>query len=191
MTNTPQRALRADARENHDRLLQAAVRAFAREGTDASLKAIAQDAGVGIATLYRRFPTREQLVEATYRSEVDRVAASAEGLLEDCEPVDALRRWMRSFIDLLAAKYGMADTLKAALAPQGELRARIRASLTDALQQLLSAGVAADAVRADVAAFDVLLALGGIALIAGTPDQEAQAQTLIDLLIDGLRYGAG
>ena len=92
MTDIPaNRPLRADARENHERVLRAAARAFAREGTQASLKAIAQDAGVGIATLYRRFPTRELLVEATYRSEVQRVVASVEVLLGDRVPREALR----------------------------------------------------------------------------------------------------
>jgi AcrR family transcriptional regulator len=191
MSESTDRPLRSDARENQDRLLRAAARRFARDGTQASLKAIAQDAGVGIATLYRRFPTREQLVEATYRSEVERVAASAETLLETAPPLDALRDWMRGFIDLLAAKYGMADTLKAALAEHGGLRTDIRQSLTDALQRLLDACAKAGAVRADVEAFDVLLGLGGIALIAGAPDQAPQAQKLIDLLIDGLRYTAG
>lgn len=191
MSESIDRPLRSDARENQDRLLRAAAPRFARDGTQASLKAIAQDAGVGIATLYRRFPTREQLVEATYRSEVARVAASADTLLETAPPLDALRDWMRGFIDLLAAKYGMADTLKAALAEQGELRTEIRQSLTDALQRLLDAGAKAGAVRTDVEAFDVLLGLGGIALIAGAPDQAPQAQKLIDLLIDGLRYTAG
>jgi AcrR family transcriptional regulator len=191
MSESTDRPLRSDARENQDRLLRAAAHRFARDGTQASLKAIAQDAGVGIATLYRRFPTREQLVEATYRSEVERAAASAETLLETAPPLDALRDWMRGFIDLLAVKYGMADTLKAALAEQGELGTEIRQSLTDALQRLLDAGGKAGAVRTDVEAFDVLLGLGGIALIAGAPNQAPQAQKLIDLLIDGLRYTAG
>ena len=182
-----ERTLRSDARENHERLLRAAARAFARDGTQASLKAIAQDASVGIATLYRRFPTREALVEATYRSEVERVAASADELLRAHEPVAALRAWMGEFIDLLAAKYGMADTLKAALADQDELRGEIRETLTAALQRLLDAGTAGARLRADVAAFDVLLGLGGIALIAGSPDQADHAQVLITLLVDGLR----
>ena len=188
---SPELQLRADARENHGRILRAAAEAFAREGTQASLKAIAQDAGVGIATLYRRFPTREHLVEATYRSEVMRVVDSAGSLLSAEPPLAALRAWMTEFVELLAVKYGMAETLKAALAGQEDLRAEIRNDLTQVLQDLLDAGGHHEALRTDVAASDVLLALGGISLIAGTPAQAAQARVLIDLLIDGLRFRGG
>jgi AcrR family transcriptional regulator len=180
------RELRADARENHDRLLAAATQAFNRDGADASLKAIAKDAGVGIGTLYRRFPTREQLVWAIYRSEVDRLCAAAPDLLARQAPVDALRTWMAEFLDFLAAKRGLADALKAALSTDDEQRLATRALITDALGTLLIAGVADETVRSDVAALDVMMALGGIALIAGEPDQHEQAGRLLDLLMAGM-----
>ncbi|MGH1526774.1 TetR/AcrR family transcriptional regulator [Leifsonia sp. L25] len=91
--------LRADARANHDRLLQVAAAAFAAEEPETSLKAIAAEAGVGIGTLYRRFPTREDLIEAVYRSETDRLAGSADRLLAERPPVEALRAWMEAFVD--------------------------------------------------------------------------------------------
>jgi AcrR family transcriptional regulator len=181
------RRLRADAQLNHDRLLDAAARAFTRDGTEASLKAIAQDAGVGIGTLYRRFPTREALVEATYRSEVTRMCAAAPELLEAQPAADALRAWMDLFVDFLAAKHGMADTLRAILVSEAD-RLHTRELLTDALATLLKAGVAEESIRSDVAPADVLMGLGGVSLIAGQPDQRDLADRLLALLMDGLRY---
>jgi AcrR family transcriptional regulator len=183
--------LRADARENQDRLLVAAARAFAREGTATSLKAIARDAGVGIATLYRRFPTREQLVWAVYRSEVDRICAAASDLLAQLPPIDALRAWMEQFLEFLASKHGMAEVLGPTLADDDGLRLEIRELLTSALDQLIRAGVDEHTLRADVAAADVVLALGGTALIAGEADQREQAGRLLDLLLAGLRVIRG
>jgi AcrR family transcriptional regulator len=186
VTDTADSRLRADARANQDRLLAAAARAFARDGTATSLKAIARDAGVGIATLYRRFPTREQLVWAVYSSEVERICAAATELLDQQPPIDALRAWMEEFLDFLASKHGMADVLGATLADNDGLRLEIRSSLTSALDRLIQAGVDARTLRADVAAEDVILALGGTALIAGTADQREQAGRLLDLLLAGL-----
>jgi AcrR family transcriptional regulator len=106
------RPIRADARANEDKLLAAAALAFARDGTAATLKQIAKDAGVGIATLYRRFPTREQLVDATYRYATARLSAQTSDLLGELPADRALRAWMSQVLDYLAAKHGMADTLK-------------------------------------------------------------------------------
>jgi AcrR family transcriptional regulator len=182
------RPLRADAQVNHDRLIETAAHAFARDGAEASLKAIAKGAGVGIGTLYRRFPTRELLVEATYRSEVARVCAAAPELLSSSPPATALRVWMVGFVDFLATKHGMADALKVVLASDDGLRLQTRELLTDALATLLGAGAADRTLRADIDPTDVLMAVGGIALIAGEPSQHDQAGRLIDLLIDGLRH---
>jgi AcrR family transcriptional regulator len=182
------RPLRADARLNRDRLLDAAARAFARDGAEASLKAIAKDAGVGIGTLYRRFPTRERLVEATYRNETARLCAAAPDLLRVRPAAEALRVWMDHFVDFLATKRGMADALRAVLVADGELRMQTRDLFTDALATLLTAGIAEGALRPDIDPNDVLMGLGGVTLIAGEPDQRALAGRLLDLLIDGLRY---
>jgi AcrR family transcriptional regulator len=182
------RPLRADARINRDRLLDAAARAFARDGAEASLKAIAKDAGVGIGTLYRRFPTRERLVEATYRNETARLCAAVPDLLRVRPAAEALRVWMDRFVDYLATKRGMADALRAVLVTDGELRMQTRDLLTDALATLLTAGIAEGALRPDIDPDDVLMGLGGVTLIAGEPDQRELAGRLLDLLIDGLRY---
>jgi AcrR family transcriptional regulator len=177
--------MRADAQQNHERLLAAAARAFAREGADASLKDIAKDAGVGIGTLYRRFPTREVLVEAIYRNETTKLAEAAPELLDRLEPVQALRTWMDQFVDYIATKHGMAGSLKAFLDGAGELRMDSRKLLADAIGILLRAGIEEGALRNDVPAEDIMMGLGGITLIAG--DDRALAERLSELLVAGLR----
>jgi AcrR family transcriptional regulator len=186
--STSSRPLRADARLNHDRVLEAAAAAFARDGADTSLKAIARDAGVGIGTLYRRFPSREALIEATYRNESTRLSSAATELLDQRAPIDALRQWMDLFVDYMATKHGMAEALHAVLVNDGELRMRTRDLLTDALESIIQAGIADESVRPDVDPYDVLLSIGGITLIADGPDQRQVAGRLLDLLLDGLRY---
>jgi AcrR family transcriptional regulator len=180
------RSLRADAQANYDRLLEVAARAFAEEGADASLKAIAAKAGVGIGTLYRRFPAREDLIEATYRNETTRLCDSAPELLRDRAPVDALREWMELFVDYMLTKQGMADALPAILAAREGLRLHSRKALSDAVETLLAAGTAAGRLRDDVAAGDVIMALGGITLISDHESQRELASRLISLLLDGL-----
>lgn len=187
MSTDRARPLRADARLNEDRLLDAAARAFARDGSDASLKAIAKDAGVGIGTLYRRFPTRERLIEATYRNETARLCDAVPDLLRGIRAEAALRTWMDLFTDYMATKHGMADALHAVLVTRGDLRMRTRDLLTEALAALMAAGVADGTLRPDVDADDVLMGLGGVTLIAGGPEQRELAGRLLDLLLDGLR----
>jgi AcrR family transcriptional regulator len=182
------RPLRADAQINYDRLLEAAARAFAREGPQASLKAIAKDAGVGIGTLYRRFPTRDRLIEATYRDEVAALCAAASELLQTLPPAQALRAWMDRFVDFMATKHRMAPALRTVLVTDGDQRMRTRDLLTDAVATLLAAGVADKTIRPDIDPEDVLMSAGGVILIAGEPGQRDLANRLLDLLLDGLKY---
>jgi AcrR family transcriptional regulator len=185
------RSLRADAQANQDRLLEAAARLFAQDGADASLKAIAVGAGVGIGTLYRRFPTRDDLIEATYRNETARLCESAPRLLEGRRPAGALQEWMEAFVDYMLAKQGMADALPAILASRDGLRRHSREALVQAVGTLLGAGIAAGRLRADAAAGDVLMALGGITLISEHEGQRGLASRLISLLLDGLAAPGG
>jgi AcrR family transcriptional regulator len=180
------RSLRADAQANYDRLLEVAARAFAAAGADASLKAIAAEAGVGIGTLYRRFPAREDLIEATYRNETARLGQLAPELLAGRDPVDALREWMERFTDYMLTKRGMADALPAILAARDGLRLHSRQILGEAVETLLAAGIAAGRLRPDLAAGDVLMALGGITLISEYEDQRDLASRLISLMLNGL-----
>lgn len=179
------RALRADARNNHERLLLVAAEAFAREGTQTSLKAIARQAGVGIGTLYRRFPTRETLVEAVYRNEVTRLCAAAAESLETLPPEAALLAWTEKFVDFMAAKHGMADVLRTVLLSE-EDRMNTRDELRAAIAALLDAGEAAGTIRPGIDPNDVLMGLGGITMIAGQEDQRELATRLIDLLLHGI-----
>jgi AcrR family transcriptional regulator len=183
------RSLRADARLNQDRLIQVAAIAFARDGADTSLKGIAKGAGVGIATLYRRFPTRELLIEAVYRNETVRLCASALTLLETEPPLPALRSWMDQFLDYMWTKHGMSSALRAALVADDDVM-YTRRLLADAITTLIAAGMADNSIRNDVASYDVLMALGGITLIAGEPGQRELGSRLLNLLIDGLRRHA-
>jgi AcrR family transcriptional regulator len=186
MTIPDTRSLRADAQLNRDRLLEAAAAAFARDGADTSLKAIAKEAGVGIGTLYRRFPTRDDLIEATYRNETTRLCESASKLLEHSDPASALRQWMDRFVDYMLTKQGMSSALPSILAAEDGLRANTRTRLRNAINTLLTAGIHANSFRSDVPADDVMMALGGITLVAGAEHQRDLAARLLDLLMDGL-----
>ena len=188
MLEAGDRTLRADARRNRDRLLSAAVRAFSQDGADVTLDAIAKDAGVGIGTLYRHFPTREALIEAAYRSELARLCDGVPDLLQEMRPDEATRAWMDRYIEYMTTKRGMADALRAVIASGGTPYAQSRDRLITAITSLLQAGAAAGTLRADIEPADVLASLSGISLAAGEPAQRAQARRLLDLLMDGLRY---
>jgi AcrR family transcriptional regulator len=185
---TGARPLRADAQRNRDRLLDAAVRAFSQVGPDVTLDSIAKDAGVGIGTLYRHFPTREALIDAAYRNELARLCDAAAELLDTMPPVQAIRTWMDRFVDYMTTKRGMADALRAVIASGGNPFAESRDRLTTAITTLVEAGITAGTVRADVEPGDILASISGVSLAAGEPAQRGQAGRLLDLLMDGLRY---
>ena len=184
------RPLRADAQRNRDRLLEVAVRAFSQGGPEVPLETIAKEAGVGIGTLYRHFPTREALVDAAYRSELAKLCDSAADLLDSSPPDRALRSWMDHFIDYMATKQGMAEALRAVIASGGNPFSESRVRLVSAISQLLAAGAAAGTLGSDVDPEDVLAGLSGIALSSGEPAHRDRAGRLLDLLLDGLRYRA-
>ncbi len=190
MAATGARSLRADAQRNRDKLLDAAVRAFSRGGPEVTLEAIARDAGVGIGTLYRHFPTREALVEAAYRSELARLCDVVPELLAAEPPDQAMRIWMDRFVDYMTTKHGMADALRAVIASGGNPFAESRDRLLAAVTALLEAGVAAGTLRSDIAPSDVLTSLSGISMVTANQAQPDQARRILDLLVDGLRYRA-
>jgi AcrR family transcriptional regulator len=187
---TDARPLRADAQRNRERLLDAAVLAFSQDRPDVTLDAIAKDAGVGIGTLYRHFPTREALIEAAYRNELARLCDAATELLRTEPPDVALRAWMDRFVDYMATKRGMADALRAVIASGGNPYAQSRDRLLAAVTTLLHAGAAAGILRADIDPGDVLVSLSGLTVATAEPAQREQAGRLLDLLMDGLRYRA-
>jgi AcrR family transcriptional regulator len=167
-------------------LLAAATRAFASADEEPSMRAIAREAGVGIATLYRHFPTRESLVDAVYQDQVQRLTLGARELLEQVPPAKAMRRWMDLFADWLATKRGMLDTLLAMIESGEIAHAETRAELLDAITTILDAGIAAGDLRADISAEDIAAGLLGILAVAAKRGQHAQANRLLDLLMDGL-----
>ena len=147
--------IRSDARRNRDKLLQVATAAFATaEGRPVSLESIARDAGVGIGTLYRHFPTREALVEAVYAAELDDVTGSAPALLARLPPDAALRAWMDRYAEFSTRKRGMIGTLRAGWSA-GRITPRTRERINAAIGTILEAGTQSGAFRDDVEADDV------------------------------------
>lgn len=184
MAGTAPVPLRRDAQRNRDRLIEVARDAFAGGGVP-SLEAVARGAGVGIGTLYRHFPTREALVDAVYRSELDEVCASAERLAQGDQADVALRAWMDRYSAFVRAKHGMAESLSATLASGvgGGTRARIRSAMAG----LLAAGAADGTLRGDVDPDDAVVAMLGACLATAAPGSREQTARLLDLLLDGLR----
>ena len=186
MAEPETRALRADAIRNRGQLLKAASRAFVSAGTEPSMRAIAREAGVGIGTLYRHFPTRESLVEAVYRDQVSGLTAGARELLARLPPPAALRRWMDLFGDWIATKNGMLGTLLAMIESGQIAHAQTQAELLAAIDGILNAGRATGELRADVTAEDIA-SLIGIFTVARRPEHDARASRLLNILMDGLR----
>ena len=184
-----EKALRADAQKNRDKLIKAAGLAFFQHGIDTSLEEIAERAGVGIGTLYRHFPTREHLVEVVYRREVEDLCQAAETLAKRHPPDVALAEWMLRFVDYIAAKRGMADSLKLLVASNSEFFAESSGRIPAALQKLVDAAIATGTIRADIESSDVLHALSGIYSAPKTPDWRERSKRMVALLMDGLRWG--
>ncbi len=185
-----ERALRADAQKNRDKLIKAAGLAFFQHGIDTSLEEIAERAGVGIGTLYRHFPTREHLVEVVYRREVEDLCQAAATLAKKHPPDVALAEWMQRFVDYIAAKRGMADSLKLLVAGNSEFFAESSGKIPAALQRLIDTAKNSGAIRADIESSDVMHALSGIYGAPQTPDWRERSKRMVALLMDGLRWGA-
>jgi AcrR family transcriptional regulator len=184
------RPLRSDARRNREKLLDVAATAFAEAGTNASLEDIARQAGVGIGTLYRHFPTREHLVEQVYRHGVEALGAAAEELARQHAPDVALEEWMQRFVFYIATKRGMADSLRILMTTNSDLFAKASGLVPLTLQRLLDAAAAAGTIRGDIEASEILQALSGLYSAPAAPDWQLRARRLIGLIIDGLRWGA-
>jgi AcrR family transcriptional regulator len=181
------RKRRTDALRNRDRLLDAARTVFGAGGAEASLEAVAKTAGVGIGTLYRHFPTREELFEAVYRREVQQLADLAKRLEKEAEPIEALRQWMRSFVRFVATKKGMSVALAFAVSKDSDLFSYSSDLLTRAVGGLLSRAGAAGEIRNDISAEDLLRALVGMCYTHDQPGWQKNVLRLVDVFIDGLR----
>ena len=178
---------RADAVRNRERVLEAAKLVFSAGGAEASLEAVAKRAGVGIGTLYRHFPAREALFEAVYRREVEQLSELAEQLKNAKDPVEALRRWLRSGVEFVATKKGMMAALALAVQSGSELHAFSFERLTKAIGSLLDRAIAAGEMRADISPEDLLRAFFGMCYVHDQPGWQATALRLLDVFVDGLR----
>jgi AcrR family transcriptional regulator len=178
---------RADALRNRERLVEVAKTAFTELGPEVSLEEIARRAGVGIGTLYRHFPTRDAMVEAVYRREVEQLAAAAERLLAGLPPGEALRQWMRLFVDYIATKKVIAPALATMVGDKSALQQTSLGLITTAVARLLSRAAAAGDVRADVETADIMQALAGLAYNTNSPGWRKSALRLVDILTAGLR----
>lgn len=178
---------RADAERNRVRLLETAKAAFAEKGSGASLDEIARVAGVGAATLYRHFPTRDALVAAVYRNETELLVAAAGRLAETHPPVTALREWLLLFVDYIATKHGMSELLNSIVGGTSELYSASAAQMKQAISRLVDRAVASGDIHLNLDPFDLLRALAGVANIGLGPDGERAAKNLVDILIAGIR----
>lgn len=186
MTPPPARPVRADALRNYDRLLAAARAAFAELGPQAPLDDIAKRAGVGNATLYRHFPTRQALLEAVHRDHIEALCRQAEDLLKAHSPGEALTSWLKAVVAQGSTGRGLAASLMAAMGTGEE--SGCRDAVFASASALLTRGQQAGDIRVDVTVRQLLKLVNAIALATETePDGEEQADHLVDLLLDGLR----
>jgi len=183
----PARKPRADGARNRQLLIDAAKAGFSSVGLDVSLEEIARRAGVGIGILYRHFPTREAVVEAVYRREVEHLAEAVPQLLQISTAGEALHKWMHLFVDYIATKRIIAPSLAAAVTRTSALHTTSVELITGAISTLVKRAIAGGDVRKDIDPSDLLRAMVGVSY--GTPDAgwEASARRLIDILMDGLR----
>ncbi|MGH8963562.1 MAG: TetR/AcrR family transcriptional regulator [Jatrophihabitantaceae bacterium] len=183
------KAMRSDAKRNREVLIVAAATAFAERGVDTSLEEIARQAGVGIGTLYRHFPTRHDLIEAVYRQEVEILCAGVDELLADRQPDEALAEWMVRFVRYVAIKRGLVGAIKSVVAADSEIFAYTHNLVADSVTKLVDAAVAAGTIKPDTDPLDLLRGLGGFCMANDQPDWQERAVRLVGLLMDGLRYG--
>ncbi|MGA9671562.1 MAG: TetR/AcrR family transcriptional regulator [Terracidiphilus sp.] len=182
-----QKRPRTDALRNRERILGVAKEAFTRFGADASLDDIAKQAGVGAGTLYRHFPTRDALIEAVYRSEVEKMAATQQKFAETMPPVEALRAWMLLFVDHIAAKQIIAPALNSVVGGPSKLYEGSHGLIRAAIEALVKRAIKSGDIRSDLDAFDLLRALIGVAHVASGPGWQPSARRLVDILITGSR----
>jgi AcrR family transcriptional regulator len=181
------RKSRTDAQRNRERILEVAKEAFTRFGARASLDDIAKQAGVGAGTLYRHFPTRDALIEAVYRSEVEKLAAAERKFGETMPPIDALRSWMLMFVDHIAAKQIIAPALNSVAGGPSKLYEGSRSLIQGAMGALVRRAIKSGDIRRDIEAADLLRALIGVFYVEPGPGWQQSARRLVDILIAGSR----
>jgi AcrR family transcriptional regulator len=177
---------RADARRNYEKLVAAARDAFAQDGASASLEDIARQAEVGIGTLYRHFPCRQDLFQSVYASEVEALCQSAHDVAE-LPPWDGLVSWLHQFIRYIATKRAIAEELIASIGRDSELFRSGRAAIYAAGGPLLERAPLVGVARTDTSIDDVMRLISGITMIHFA--DPGQIDRVLGLALDGLRYG--
>jgi AcrR family transcriptional regulator len=183
----PPRKPRADAQRNRERILEVAKKAFTQSGANVSLDDVARQAGIGPGTLYRHFPTREALLEAVYRTEVEKLAAAERKFAAELSPIEALRAWMLLCVDFIAAKHLIAPALNTLLGDPSKLFETSGAQVKGAIQSLVDRAIQSGDIRPDLASLDLLRALVGVSNVAFGPDWSQSARRLVEILILGSR----
>jgi AcrR family transcriptional regulator len=178
---------RSDAQRNRERILEVAKDAFTRSGANASLDDIAKQAGVGPGTLYRHFPTRGELVEAVYRSEVEKLAEAERKFAETLPPLEALRAWLLLFVDYIATKQIIAPALNTLPGGSSKVFEASYGQVWEAIRALVKRAIKSGDIRKDLDPIDLLRALIGVANAASNPDRQQSARRLVDILVIGSR----
>jgi AcrR family transcriptional regulator len=186
-SKSAERKPRTDAQRNRERILEVAKEAFARSGANTSLDDIAKQAGVGAGTLYRHFPTRDALLEAVYRVEVEKLAAAERELSGKLPPVEALRAWMLLFIDYIATKQIIAPALNTLVGGPSKVFEASRDQVQGAIRAMVKRAIKSGDIRRDLDPVDLLRALIGVSNVASGPDWQQSARRLVDILITGSR----
>jgi AcrR family transcriptional regulator len=178
---------RADAQRNRERILGVAKREFTRSGANASLEEIAKKAGVGPGTLYRHFPTREDLLVAVYRSEMEKLAAAERNLADTVSPVEALRAWLLLFVDAVETKQIIAPVLNTLVGDPKKVFEVSYVQIHEALRALVRRAIKNGDMRKDLDPIDLLRAIVGVSNVSASPDWQQSARRLVDILITGAR----
>ena len=189
-TKTPKltdRKPRADPQRNRERVLEVAKQEFTRSGANASLEEIAKQAGVGPGTLYRHFPTREELLVAVYRSEMEKLAAAERTFADTLPPVEALRAWLLLFVDAVETKHIIAPVLNTLVGDPKKVFETSYAQIHEALRALVKRAIKSGDIRKDLDPLDLLRAIVGVANVSASPDWPQSARRLVDILIAGAR----
>jgi AcrR family transcriptional regulator len=180
-----QRKPRADAQRNREHILEVAKVAFTRSGANASLDDIAKEARVGPGTLYRHFPTREELLQAVYRSEIEKLAAAGRKFTQSMSPMEALRAWLLLFVDAIETKQIIAPALNTLIGDHKKVFASSYAKIQEAIDALVKRAIKSGDIRKDLNPMDLLRALVGVANMSTSPDWRQSARRLVDILITG------
>ncbi len=181
------RKSRSDALRNRELILEVAKQVFTRRGADASMDEIAKRAKIGPGTLYRHFPTRDELLATVYIVEVEKLAAAQKKLSSELPPIEALRAWLLVFIDYIAAKKIIAPALNAMTGGPSRVFQQTTQVMEEAANALASRAVASGDLRPDVDPMDLLRAIYGLSTAGSADDWPKKARTFVDILLQGSR----